>query len=118
MRCWRSGSPSSAGGTEGGAAMTELSQAGGTVPPHVPAALVLHYDFRHDAALRTDPWGWMDRLGDGPDIFWSPDLGGYWVVTRGPYIEEVFARGDLFSVRSLAIPKQPDAPILIPNNLE
>jgi len=89
-----------------------------SVPPHVPAELVLHYDFRHDPALRTDPWGWMDRLNDGPDIFWSPDLGGYWVVTRGPYIEEVFARGDLFSVRSLAIPKQPDAPILIPNNLE
>jgi cytochrome P450 len=90
----------------------------GTAPPHVPAALVRHYDFRHDAALRTDPWGWMERLGDGPDIFWSPDLGGYWVVTSGPYIEEVFARGDLFSVRSVAIPKQPDAPVLIPNNLE
>jgi len=40
------------------------------------------------------------------------------VVTRGPMIEEVFARGDLFSVKSLAIPKQPDAPVLIPNNLE
>jgi cytochrome P450 len=90
----------------------------GNIPPHVPPSLIRHYDFRHDDALRTDPWGWMDRLGDGPDIFWSPDLGGYWVVTRGPYIEEVFARGDLFSVKSLAIPKQPDAPILIPNNLE
>lgn len=91
---------------------------GGTVPPHVPAGLVHHYDFRHDAALRTDPWGWVEALNDGPDIFWSPDLGGYWVVTSGPYIEEVFARGDLFSVRSVAIPKQPDAPVLIPNNLE
>ena len=91
---------------------------GGTVPAHVPPGLARHYDFRNDPALRTDPWGWMERLGDGPDIFWSPDLGGYWVVTRGPYIEEVFARGDLFSVKSLAIPKQPDAPILIPNNLE
>jgi cytochrome P450 len=80
--------------------------------------LVRHYDFRHDAAFRTDPWGWMDRLNDGPDIFWSPDLGGYWVVTRGAHIEEVFARSDLFSVKSLAIPKQPDAPMLIPNNLE
>jgi len=88
------------------------------VPPHVPASLVIGYDFRHDPQFRTDPWGWMDALNDKPDIFWSPDLGGYWVVTRGPFIEEVFARGDLFSVKSLAIPKQPDAPVLIPNNLE
>ncbi len=88
------------------------------VPAHVPPELVSHYDFRHDPQFRTDPWTWMYRLNDKPDIFWSPDLGGYWVVTRGPYIEEVFSRGDLFSVRSLAIPKQPDAPILIPNNLE
>jgi cytochrome P450 len=95
-----------------------MTTAGGTVPSHVPADLVRHYDFRHDPALRTDPWDWMDRLNDGPDIFWSPDLGGYWVVTRGPMIEEVFSRGDLFSVKSLAIPKQPDAPVLIPNNLE
>jgi cytochrome P450 len=88
------------------------------VPPHVPASLVRHYDFRHDPQLQTDPWAWMDALNDEPDIFWSPDLGGYWVVTRGCYIEEVFARGDLFSVKSVAIPKQPNAPVLIPNNLE
>ncbi|HLG89770.1 MAG TPA: cytochrome P450 [Alphaproteobacteria bacterium] len=88
------------------------------IPAHVPASLVRHYDFRHDAALRADPWGAIEALNDGPDIFWSPDLGGYWVVTRGSYIEEVFSRGDLFSVKSLAIPKQPNAPILIPNNLE
>jgi cytochrome P450 len=91
---------------------------GAPIPPHVPPSLVKRYDFRHDEALRTDPWGAMYALGDGPDIFWSPDLGGYWVVTRGAYIEEVFSRSDLFSVKSLAIPKQPDAPVLIPNNLE
>jgi cytochrome P450 len=97
--------------------MPNVVQAG-LVPAHVPARLVRHYDFRHDAALRTDPWDWIERLNDAPDIFWSPDLGGYWVVTRGPLVEEVFARGDLFSVKSLAIPKQPHAPILIPNSLE
>jgi cytochrome P450 len=95
-----------------------MTTAEGSIPSHVPAELVRHYDFRHDPALKVDPWGWMDRLNDGPDIFWSPDLGGYWVVTRGEMIAEVFARGDLFSVKSLAIPKQPSAPVLIPNNLE
>jgi cytochrome P450 len=88
------------------------------VPAHVPPELVIHYDFRHDAQFRTDPWNWIYGLNERPDIFWSPDLGGYWVVTRGTYIEEVFSLGDLFSVKSLAIPKQPDAPLLIPNNLE
>lgn len=89
-----------------------------SVPDHVPPHLVAQYDFRNDPELRTCPWARMARLDEQPEIFWSPDLGGYWVVTRGPLIEEVFARGDLFSVRSVAIPKQPNAPVLIPNNLE
>jgi cytochrome P450 len=88
------------------------------VPDHIPPELVIHYDFRHDPEFRSQPWKWMDGLGEKPPIFWSPDLGGYWVVTRGPMIEEVFSRGDLFSVKSVAIPKQPNAPVLIPNNLE
>jgi cytochrome P450 len=88
------------------------------VPPHVPKDRVCPYDFRHDADFKTRPWQYMYELDSRPDIFWSPDLGGYWVVTREPLIEEVFARGDLFSVKSVAIPKQPNAPVLIPNNLE
>jgi cytochrome P450 len=88
------------------------------IPDHIPPHLVAGYDFRHDPEFRTHPWEWMHGLGDRPEIFWSPDLGGYWVVTRGPMIEEVFSRGDLFSVKSVAIPKQPNAPVLIPNNLE
>src|ERR1700749_1559437 len=114
-RCWKSGSGNSGRATDGEAAMTGLS---GVVPAHVPAGLVQHYDFRQAPQLRTDPWGWMERLNDEPEIFWSTDLGGSWVITSGRYIEELFARGDLFSVRSVAIPKQPDAPVLIPNNLE
>lgn len=93
-------------------------QALSSIPSHVPRNLVRGYDFRHDGELRTDPWAAIYALNEEPDIFWSPYLGGYWVVTRGPYIEEVFSRGDLFTVKSLAIPKQPDAPVLIPNNLE
>jgi cytochrome P450 len=89
-----------------------------SIPPHVPHNLVRHYDFRHDRILATDPWKAIYALNEEPDIFWSPDLGGYWVVTRGLFIEEVFSRGDLFTVKSLAIPKQPNAPVLIPNNLE
>lgn len=89
-----------------------------SAPAHVPPERVIPYDFRHDGQLRDEPWRRLATLAEAPDIFWSPDLGGYWVVTRKSHIEEVFSRGDLFSTRSLAIPKQPDAPVLIPNNLE
>ncbi len=97
---------------------SQTGHAAAALPAHVRPDLVCPYDFRHDPEFRTNPWTYMHGLNDRPDIFWSPDLGGYWVVTRGDFIEEVFSRGDLFSVKSVAIPKQPNAPVLIPNNLE
>lgn len=88
------------------------------IPAHVPAHLVAGFDFRNDPAYRADPWGRMRTLDRAPDIFWSPDLGGYWVVTRGPLIEEVFADHERFSVRSLSVPPVEHPPFLIPNSLE
>lgn len=88
------------------------------VPSHVPPELVIHFDFRDDDALKRDPWNYLNSLNDQPDIFFSPDLGGYWVVTRYDMIEDVFSRHDLFTATSLAIPKLPNQPLLIPNLMD
>jgi hypothetical protein len=74
------------------------------IPAHVPPELVMRFDFRNDEQLRHDPWGYIASMNERPDIFFSPDLGGFWVVTRGDLIEEVFSRHDLFTAQSLAIP--------------
>lgn len=57
-------------------------------------------------------------MNDAPDLFYSPALGGYWVVTRHALADELLHRHDLFSNRQVAIPPVPDAPVLIPNNLD
>jgi len=88
------------------------------IPPHVPPELVVRFDFRNDDALRRDPWSYLNRMNDRPDIFYSPDLGGYWVVTRGELIADVFSRHDLFTTASLAIPKIENPMPLIPNSLD
>lgn len=74
------------------------------------------FDFRDDPRLRTDPWSVLHKMNDKPDLFYSPALGGYWVVTRGELVAEVMRRYDLFSVRNIGIPVVKDAPVVIPNN--
>ena len=88
------------------------------IPAHVPPERVIRFDFRNDAAIRRDPWSYIAGLDRRPDIFFSPDLGGYWVVTRAALIDEVFSRHDLFTATSLAIPKRDSSLVLIPNNLD
>ncbi len=89
-----------------------------TVPSHVPPELVMHFNFRGDEPLKRDPWAYITSLNDRPDIFFSPDLGGYWVVTRKDLIEEVFSNFELFTATSLAIPKIENPIPLIPNNFD
>jgi cytochrome P450 len=88
------------------------------IPDHVPPERVIRFNFREDEALRDDPWGYIAALQDRPDIFFSPDLGGYWVVTRADLIGEVFSRHDLFTATSLNIPKLESPMRLIPNHYD
>jgi len=88
------------------------------IPSHVPPELVIRFDFRNDERLKRDPWTVLNEMNDRPDIFYSPDLGGYWVVTRGELIADVFSRHDLFTTASLAIPKLENPMPLIPNSFD
>jgi len=67
------------------------------IPNHVPQALVRHFDVRHDERMFSDPFGTLASLHDGPDIFWSPALGGHWVVTRMELLREIMQRPQDFS---------------------
>ena len=89
-----------------------------TIPDHVPPELVVRFDFRNDPEIRRDPWRYIASLSEHGDIVFSPDLGGYWVVTRAELIDEVFSRHDLFTATSLAIPKLDNPIVLIPNHLD
>lgn len=88
------------------------------VPDHVPAHLVKSFDFRNDKAINSDPYGYIATLNDCPEIFFSPDLGGYWVARSTDAIEEVFADHERFTATSLAIPKRDSSVVLIPNNFD
>jgi len=67
----------------------------------------VRFDFRSDPELASDPWAYMARLCDKHDIFFSPDRGGYWVVTPSALIDEVFSRHGLFTATSLETPRFP-----------
>lgn len=70
------------------------------VPSHVPLELVRRVDFYDGPGMRTDPFGTIARLHDGPRVVWtdySPRYGhGSWVVTRAQDIRYVLENADLF----------------------
>lgn len=87
------------------------------IPDHIPTERVFPFDFRYDPRIRTDPWGFFQAQSERPDIYYSSELGGFWVITRTDLIEEVFRRHDLFSNGAVSIPAPP-RPQSIPASLD
>ena len=94
------------------------TQTNSAVPAHVPAHLVRHFDFRNDPAMSVDPWAQFWTLNEAPEIFYSPDQGGYWALTRRAIIEEVLSMPNLFSSAYNSIPRMESDFRLIPPNLD
>lgn len=88
------------------------------IPDHVPEDRVVHFDFRNDPEIRKDPYAYIASLKDAPDVFFSPDLGGYWVAHSYEAIEQVFTDHERFTATSLAIPKSESPVVLIPNHFD
>lgn len=88
------------------------------IPSHVPAKRVVYFDFRHDPTFLAHPWSTMSAMNDVPDIFWSPELGGYWVIARNTLVDEFLQRHDLFSTKNVTVPALSGTGVLIPNNLD
>lgn len=58
-------------------------------PEHVPPELLCPFDPIRDAAMFEDPFQRLSGFHDGPDIFWSPEACGFWVVTRADAVKEI-----------------------------
>jgi cytochrome P450 len=73
-------------------------------PPHIPAELVRSFDHINDPGVLADPWAAIDRMrGQGP-ILWSPELGGFWIISGAAEVREVFQNGDAFSNYPTGVP--------------
>ncbi|MBJ19350.1 MAG: cytochrome P450 [bacterium] len=89
-----------------------------TIPDHVAPGRIFPFDFRLDPRVRRDPWGFFHSANELPEIFYSPALGGHWVIGRAELLAEAWSRPDLFSAESVSVPKIDNPFRLIPNNLD
>lgn len=88
------------------------------IPSHVPPHLVRDYDYT-DMQGETDAFRHLEKLHAGPDLFYTPRLGGHWVVTRYADMEAILANDADFSSDHSSLPRNPfplpllesDAPI-------
>lgn len=95
------------------------------VPGHVPADLVVDFDYLRDPRLSVDPQAAYETLADGRPLVWSGRNGGHWIATQYQAIHDVFLAHDLFSnfprmipnTASLAEP-QPFSDIDPPDNIK
>lgn len=101
---------------------TERDRAGdahgdGAMPAHVPPELAMPFDYRYASQIADDPWAYFAGFTGGPEIFWSPGLGGYWVPARAEIIGAIFQDVDRFSNGVVSIPPPP-RPQSIPASLD
>ena len=84
------------------------------VPQHIPKELVRDFDYRSFPGHEQDVHLAWKRLHDGPDIFWSPQHGGYWVATRADDIDVMQTDHQRFSYRHITVPPVYEFPPLAP----
>jgi cytochrome P450 len=83
-------------------------------PSHVPPDLVVDFDYRDFPGHESDVHLAWKQLHAGPDLFWSPRHGGYWVATRADDIDVMQIDHARFSYRHVTVPPQPERPPLAP----
>lgn len=95
------------------------SAASQAVPSHVAADKIFDFDIYEDAQLKGDLHAAYARLHrEAPPLFYTPRNGGHWVITSQDLISEVVKDFEHFSARESQIPRIPNAPLLIPLNLD
>ena len=83
-------------------------------PAHVPAELVVDFDYRAPKGHTEDVHLAWKVLHSGPDIVWTPHYGGHWIATRADDIDVMQVDHRRFSYRNITIPPIPEAPQLAP----
>lgn len=76
-----------------------------------PAVAIREFDHHSDPAVTVDPFTAFDRFRD-ERIFWTRELGGFWVLTRYADIAMVLRDADTFSSRHTSIPPAGGGPLM------
>jgi cytochrome P450 len=80
-------------------------------PAHVDRTRVFDYDYYSDPIYEGGvPEGLAALKRSAPDVFWSPRLGGYWVVQGYEACVDAGRRTDIFSSSYMKIPRTPPTP--------
>jgi len=89
-------------------------------PDHVPAELIVDFDYFDVPAHVTDPVQiWHDLVRKGaPPIFYTPRNGGHWVFMRYADMVEGYRNYELFSTTGAQIPPLEPYPVLQPNGVD
>ncbi|UCV23650.1 cytochrome P450 [Ferribacterium limneticum] len=84
-------------------------------PAHVPAELVRGFNY-YDLGDGKDLYEHYKKLHSGPDIFYTPEFGGHWVLTRYEDIAHLLENDKDFSSRHQTIPYPPFLVTLLEND--
>jgi cytochrome P450 len=86
------------------------------VPEHVPADRVFPFDLYADARLlKGDLYeGFAEITRGKPDVFYTPQNGGHWVITRFSVAQEILKDYQNFSVREMEVPRIKEPIKLLP----
>lgn len=88
-------------------------------PAHIPDHLVFDFDIYNDPRVGEDVQGtYATALADAPDIFWTTQNGGHWIVKGFDAITQVVTDPEHFSVREMQIPRVENPPFFIPLSLD
>lgn len=89
------------------------------IPDHVAADRVFSFDYYKDSRLQTELHeGFAKVIAEAPEIFYTPNNGGHWVVTRLALAEEILRNPANFSSAEMAIPRNDKPMGLIPINMD
>jgi cytochrome P450 len=86
------------------------------VPGHVAADRVYPFDlYRDSRLLKGDLFeGYAEITRGKPDVFYTPENGGHWVVTRLSIAQEILKDYQHFSVREMEVPRIANPILLLP----
>lgn len=89
------------------------------VPAHVPPEMVFSYNPYTDPMFEQDPFAAMANVKRAaPEIFFSPELEGFWCVTTYEDIREVMRNAEIFSSAIAGIPNKKRPVTLKPLQLD
>lgn len=89
-------------------------------PDHVPAELMVDFDFFAVPGDVSDPAEiWHSLLRHGvPPIFYTPRNGGHWVFLSYGDVAEGYRNHEMFSTRGAQVPPIEPFPVLQPNGVD